>query len=105
MKGLPAAVAIAFLALAAHPGAPDRNPDLPRESHLAAAPVPQTSIVSHQGVVVRPVPLDATASVAETGEAALLDLRIPAGAEDRFLLISAQLREKYRSFRDSLTSP
>lgn len=105
MKGFLAAAAIAFLAVVARPAIPDRIPDLPRDSHLTAAPVPQTSIISHPGLSIRPVPLDSAPMAAETGAAAPLDLRTSAGADGRFLLISAQLREKYRSFRESLTSP
>ena len=104
MKGFLAAVAIAFLAVVAHPGA-EATPDLPREFHLAAAPLLPSTIASQPCVPLRPVLPTVAPTAADFGGEGVLELRTPAAAGDRSLLISAQLREKYRRFRESLTSP
>ena len=104
VKGFLAAVAIALLALIAHPGA-GATPERAGESRLAAAPLPQSAIASQPCIPLRPVLPDIVAPTADPGVGVAPEVGNPAAAGGRSLLISAQLWEKYRSFRESLTSP
>ena len=105
MKGLLAAVAIAFLAVVAHPNAADRTPELPRDSHLTSVPSPAPAISSEHRLPARPGLPDVAPVAVDSGLATLADLRTPAAAGRPSVLIAARLREKYRPFQESLTSP
>ena len=104
MKGFLAADAISFLAVLAHPGS-DATQDRPGESHLAEAPLLQSTIASQPCVPLRPVLPTVAPMAANSGVERVLELPTPAAAGGRSILISAQVRGKYRRFRESLTSP
>ena len=105
MKGFLAAVAIAIVAVVAHPCAAGRTTDHPRDSQLAAAPAPAPAIASEHGDPTRPAVPEITPAATDSGFSPTADLRTPAAAGRPSILIAARLREKYRPFLESLTSP
>jgi hypothetical protein len=105
MKGFLAAVAIALLAIAAQPRSAAAAPDRADESQLTAAPDHQPSIAAVDGVPLRPGAPEGAPQAAAAALEPLADLRAPAAAGHPSVLIAARLREKYRPFLESLTSP
>jgi hypothetical protein len=105
VKGLLSAVAIALLAILAVPGSVAAASDRSHEAHLTSAPLAQRAFVSQDGIALRPCLPDLAPTAGDSSAGVVPDLQTPAAAGRPFVLVAAQLREKYRAFRESLTSP
>lgn len=102
----PAAIALgAVLGLFAVQGVAAEASQVSGEAQLIAAPLPPPSVASLDSAFLRPGLPDTPRTPVDRGLDVVPDLGSPAAAGRPSVLVSTLILEKYRPFRESLTSP